>query len=220
MFNQIDDVHLKFKHPFTLTIAGPTGSGKTVLIRNILENCDKLIDVQKKFRVFWSYGTFQDGYNQPYKNPNIDMNYVEGLPTKDEGEYDILVVDDLMSEAGGSKALSNFFTRGSHHDKISVIFIVQNFFHKGVEMRTISLNSQYLILQKNRRDQSQMATLGRQLYPRNTNYFLDAYDKAINMSAYGYLVFDCRADTPEQLRLRTNILPQEFPIIVFIPKNV
>jgi hypothetical protein len=217
---EINESHLKFKHPFTLTVAGPTGSGKTVLVRNLLESVDQLINVEKTFRVLWSYGTYQSGYNVPYLNPNVRVEHIEGLPTGEEGDYDILVVDDLMSELGGSKALSNLFTKGSHHDNISVIFIVQNFFHKGPEMRTISLNSQYLILLKNRRDQSQMSTLARQLYPRNTKFFQEAYDMAINMSSFGYLLFDCRADTPEKLRLRTHILPSEAPVIIFLPKNV
>jgi Ni2+-binding GTPase involved in maturation of urease and hydrogenase len=34
----VDKKHLSFKHPFTCITAGPTSSGKTVLIRRILKH--------------------------------------------------------------------------------------------------------------------------------------------------------------------------------------
>jgi hypothetical protein len=212
--------HFQFKHPFTATVAGPTGCGKTVLVRNILESLDQLIDAPGHLRIIWAYGVFQEGYNKPFKNQNITVDYVEGMPTADDGRYDILVVDDLMSEVGGNKNLSNVFTKGSHHDNVSVIFIVQNLFYQALEMRTMSLNSQYIILMKNRRDLTQISTFARQIYPRNVKFFMDAYQQALEMNDYGYILFDARADTPESLRLRTNITPDKFPTIVFTPKNV
>ena len=131
------------------------------------------------------------------------------LPSeKDIAEFrpDIIVVDDLTYELGSNAALLKWFTKKSHHLNISIIFIVQILFFGGKFMRNISLNSQYIILLKNARDKRQIISLGSQIYPRNLSYFLDAYDKATN-KPFGYLLIDLSTNTPDELRLRTNIVP-------------
>ena len=68
------------------------------------------------------------------------MRYVEGLRSEEEIlEYKphIVIIDDLMSELGSDKNLTNLFTKGSHHNDISIIFISQNIFHQRSQMRTI-----------------------------------------------------------------------------------
>jgi Ni2+-binding GTPase involved in maturation of urease and hydrogenase len=43
---EVSSEDLKYKHPFTCIISGPTSSGKTVLMRRILENWKDLISIQ------------------------------------------------------------------------------------------------------------------------------------------------------------------------------
>ena len=54
--------------------------------------------------------------------------------------------------------------------------------------------------------------LAKQMYPKNTNFFMDAYSKATE-KAHGYLLIDLEQNTPECLRLRSNILPEETTIV-------
>jgi hypothetical protein len=130
--------------------AGPTSSGKTVLIRRILKYHKNVIsfknEIIDKLKVIWAYGQWQDLYNE--KIPNVDITYIEGLPSEDEIMSDkphVIIIDDLMTELGNDKKLTNIFTKGSHHNDISVIFISQNIFHQGSQMRTISLNCHYIV---------------------------------------------------------------------------
>jgi hypothetical protein len=99
------------------------------------------------------------------------------------------------------------FTRYGHHRNCSVIFISQNLFNKNKETRTLNLNTHYLVLFKNVRDKSQIAALGRQMFPNMSNYFLHAYSDACN-KPFGYLLVDMRPSTPDDLRLRTNIFKE------------
>jgi len=69
-------------------------------------------------------------------------------------------------------------------------------------MRTISLNSQYIVLFKNPRDNSQFAHLARQIYPHNYLYGIEAY-KNNTQDAIGYLLIDLHNEQNEELRLRT-----------------
>ncbi|GFY33058.1 uncharacterized transposon-derived protein F54H12.3 [Trichonephila clavipes] len=57
-------------------------------------------------------------------------------------------------------------------------------------------------IQKNRRDQSQITHLGRQLYPRKVKFFQECYADATS-KPYGYLLIDLKPETDESLRVRT-----------------
>ena len=71
--------------------------------------------------------------------------------------------------------------------------------------RTMSLNSHYLVLFKHPRDQQQVMTLARQMYPGNSQHFMDHY-KAATDKPYGYLVIDLKPNTSDDQRLRANVL--------------
>jgi hypothetical protein len=111
-----------------------------------------------------------------------------------------------MSELGSDTKLTKLFTKGSHHRNVSIIFIVQNIFHKGKEMREISLNAHYLVLFKNPRDRSQVVHLGRQLYPTKVKFFQESYEDATS-KPFTYLLLDLKSDTEEALRMRTGMFP-------------
>jgi len=75
-------------------------------------------------------------------------------------------------------SVANLFTKRSHHRNISVVFLVQNLFHKNKQIRTISLNVHYLVLFKNPRDATQFASLARQMYPNKSAFAVEAYKDA------------------------------------------
>jgi hypothetical protein len=211
----IDSKYLMLRHPFTCITAGPTGSGKTILIRRILKNWKKTILIpgyeKKELDVLWIYGQFQELYKQ--KIENCVVNYSEYLPEESElrnQNVKVIIIDDLMFELGKNDRMSNLFTRGSHHFDLSVIFIVQNFFHQSKQMRTISLNSQYIIILKNFRDQNQIEYLGKQLFKNKIRSFKRAFDDA-TAKPYGYLLIDLKPDTPNKLRIRTRLTAEELP---------
>ncbi|KAK3740428.1 hypothetical protein QZH41_004599 [Actinostola sp. cb2023] len=80
----------------------------------------------------------------------------------------------------------------------------------GKIMCTLSLNAAYLVLFKNPRDKLQITTLGKQMYPGKTDQFLHKYEAAVQRP-YGYLFVDLKPNTPEECRLRTNVLPNDPP---------
>ena len=52
-----------------------------------------------------------------------NITFVKGLPDMDNLENAIVIHDDLMHEVVEDKNVLNLFTVGSHHRKISVIFL-------------------------------------------------------------------------------------------------
>ena len=211
---------LKFHHPSTFLLCGPTGSGKTQWLAEVLR-FDYINPTPE--RIVWIYGEWQSLYQKlSMILPNIefikDMNsgLYEGL---DPQVRNLVVIDDQMTEAGDSKDLCKFFTKGSHHRNLSVVYIVQNLFDKGRSQRTVSLNTQYMILFKNPRDQGQIDALGRQMYP-NTKRFLSSVFADATSKPYGYLVIDLRPETPDNFRLRSNVLPIDKETVVYRYKRV
>jgi hypothetical protein len=111
-----------------------------------------------------------------------------------------------MTQCHSDERMTRLFSVGSSHNNLSIIFIVHNIFHHGKEMRNLSLNTHYMILFKNPRDSQQIATLARQMYPRNSQFLVEAYQDATKQP-HGYLFIDLKPKTNDQLRIRTGILP-------------
>ena len=205
--------HVQFKHPFTALVAGATGSGKTILIRRVLRNhVWTMANINEPvLRVIWIYGVWQNEYGIPLAPESVQVSYMQSLPSVDEIQSfrpHLIIVDDLMHEMASNKEMSDWFSKYSHHNNISVMFVVQNLFFKGTLMRTISLNAQYIILLKNARDRNQVAHLGRQLFPTKSKMFINVFSDA-TAQPYGYLVIDTTTPTPDKYSLRRRLTSEE-----------
>ena len=73
------------------------------------------------------------------------------------------------------------------------------------------MNTNYLILFKNPRDNNQINVLARQMYPGSTKYFMGCFKNATK-KPYGYHLVDYKAKTPDAYRLRTDFL-SEYPAV-------
>ena len=91
--------------------------------------------------------------------------------------HTILVLDDLMMEAADSSEIVHLLCVGSRHHQITVIHILHNVFHQGKSMRSALVNAHYFILMNNKRDKNQILTLGKQIFPGKTKYFMDSFEK-------------------------------------------
>ena len=146
--------------------------------------------------------------------PNIEL--IEGFPNNlyeliEGHDGSLIVLDDLMSQCSNDQRVSDLFTRGSHHG-ISVLYLTQNLFPPGKLSRAISLNSHYMVIFRNPRDSLGISTLAKQMFPKHINYLMEAFDDATS-KPYEYLMIDCHQLTPENMRLRTNILLGERQIV-------
>ena len=119
----------------------------------------------------------------------------------------------MMDQADCNPDIQKLFTVDSHHMNISIFFITQNLFSKGKCMRTISLNSNYMLIFNNPRDRQQIRTLSRQMFPNNPKLLSECYEDATEAKQFGYLFLDLTQKTKQKHRIQTNILPGETRII-------
>lgn len=211
---------LRFKHPFSALICGPSSSGKSFFVEKFLNNVELMCDTKFK-EIIWCYAVWQPLYSRLSKK-NI-CKFHEGLPNIDtivpaergEPHARLLIVDDLMREADSS--VVDIFTKFSHHKNISVIFISQNLFFQGKGARDISLNASYIVCFKQPRDMSQFFHLCRQVYPKCPLFLQEAYFDA-TARPHSYLLLDLKQNTDDSLRFRTNIFPSE-NLTIYQPKT-
>lgn len=207
MFSQAVDSHYaKFRHPFSCLMAGASMCGKTELIAKLIRHKDELIcpNVQ---RVIYSYKKYQCIFDTMK-----DVEFVQGMNfTLNKAIPTLVVIDDGMLSHEYDK-LAELFTVGCHHDNASVIFVSQNLFFQNKAYRTASLNSQYFILFKSPRTIGQITHLARQMFVgEKAKAVVRAYENA-TQKPFSYIILDFKPDTPDYLRVRSNILPEEGPM--------
>lgn len=201
-----------FMHPTTIVLAGPTQSGKTYFLVEAM--------LQHRFqpmpeRIVWVFGEWQPLYDVVKKAfPHIEFvkDFSKDLyDTFTPNVRNLLVLDDQMENKQatrrGDNGTTKFFTQGSHHRNLTVVYIVQNLFNQDPAMRTISLNTQYMVLFKNVRDVTQIRLLGRQMY-MNADFLADCYQDATSRP-HGYLLIVFHKDACDALRILTNVLGED-----------
>lgn len=198
---------IRFRVGSSILVGGPSKSGKTVLSLNLIR-FESILFEQKHDRIIWISGT-----ERPKELPSqviFSSDLHENILPND-----LVFYDDQMINSRSSKYVTKLFTEICHHLPATIVFIVQNIFEKSSESRSRSLNTSYMFLTRSVRDSSQIEYLGREIFPRNKNYLRDAYDDATR-KPYSYLLIDLHQETPDEIRLRTNVFPNESgPVLVY-----
>lgn len=206
---------LRFKHPCTGLLVGGTGAGKTFFMKRVIENVQSMFDTPFQ-RIVWHYTEWQPMYEE--LENKCGVVFIQGVPSLDDfptgSEPQLVIIDDCMDQLNNPEILK-FFIKGSHHRGLSVFFLSQCLFPKG--LRQISLNSNYCVLFKTSRDLAQIRTFCMQINPTEWRALMEAYRDA-TAEGHSYLLFDFNYKQADSMRLRTHIFPHE-PTIIYIPKK-
>ena len=190
-----------------MMVTGPSQSGKTEWTRKLL--LSPLIQPPPE-RILWCFGQWHPLYENLQKRiPYIE--FVHGIPDylhssqfNGPDKRNLIILNDLMTEAKCDQRIVDLFTKGSHHRNISIVYLTQNVFPQGKACRDIALNMQYLALFNNPIDILHVTTLAKRIYLSTSAIFMKGFEEATS-HPYGYLVVDLKSSTSEQDRLRTDI---------------
>jgi hypothetical protein len=217
---------LRFKNPSAFLLAGASQSGKTTFVLKMLKVVDLVFEnPQCKNNIIYFYNQWQPSFDI-YKEENEDIvkEWINKLPsTEDIAEKtlgfaetgSIIIIDDFAQQL--NKDTVEIFTRQCHHTNSVLILLAQNIFCKNPVFREISLNATYVLLFKNPRDASQISKFAQQISPGDSKWVIDAFEDATE-SPHSYMLFDCNHYTPKNMRVRSNVLPHEFPMRTYMPK--
>ena len=203
---------LKIQAPFTALFVGSSKSGKSTLLRKLLQS-DNIQPFPK--RIIYIYGEYDtenfsvlsDIFRERISfKKDIDVDFT--LLSKGS-ENCILIFDDMVCKIFDEIAVQKLFVQGSHHRGISVIIISQNIYPKGKFSRTISLNCNYFFIFDIPRDRSSVKYLSRQAFPQKPNFLYNCYQDVVinkdNQNTYRYIVVDFSIGSLEKFRIWSNI---------------
>lgn len=205
-----------------MIVSGASQSGKTMWIADLLKNKNKMF-TDEIVEIMFVYSLWQDIYEEMEREIR-GIKFVNCIPSKEEIEqftpdsaHRLLVLDDQMSNISSCKHFVEIFTVFCHHRKLSTILVLQNIFTKAPCLRDITLNVQAICLFKNMRCSQQVRCLANQMFPGRQKYFLDAYEKACSQ-AFSCLIIDLNPRSDPKLQLRSCVLPDQGPTIVYLSK--
>jgi hypothetical protein len=212
------DLHLKV--PFTLLIASPSKSGKSTLISKLLSQSATYFS-QPTSNIYYFYNVWSPTFDT-LKEDNVVTAFIQGVCTKEWIEEKLMAAPNITSVLDDqalhlTKDVAEFFSVGSHQFGVNFIFLAQNLFTKNPYSRDASLNATYIILGKNPKDQSSVRFLAQQMLPGRSKELVEAYTLATK-EPYSHLLLDFNQDTPDHLRLRSNILSEREPMSVYIKR--
>ena len=160
-------------------------------------------------RIVWFYKQWQPIYEEIQKTVWPKVEFIQGIPIElqvddffDPKINNLLLFDDFY-ESTNRLRINDLYCVNSHHRNISVVSINQNLYaNKDPTQRR---NCYYLILFNNPVDKLSVFTLAKQMYPRNTDVFMNMFGKATK-KPYRYLVVDLKPYTKEQDRLKYDLI--------------
>ena len=213
----------RLSHPSTILISGVSRSGKTCFSKKLIENVNKVFKPTPPKYIILIYEEWQNMYDTLVENKHVhltmkgieDFDYLKELmiEKKDQGGT-LLMIDDQGSKI--DQNIMKIFTIYSHHLSVTCMLLTQTLFDSKREFRTVSLNASYIVIMKNSRDASSITNLAKQTHPYRTRFLTNSYLDATKQP-YSYLLIDMVPETPEEIRIRSNIF--EDPIKVYTPKD-
>ena len=120
----------------------------------------------------------------------------------------LLVLDDLMKEGRNDKRVLDLFTKYSHHQNVTVIYLCQNMFPPGKYAKSISRNAHYIAAFKNPRDQLGMRNLLLQAFPTQWQNLQDTF-RHVTDRPFGYLLLDLHPKSTDDSRILSHLLKNE-----------
>ena len=189
---------VSFKTPANFYICGQTQRGKSYMVHRMLNHLEELFHPVPS-KIVYSYGEYQEQFDEFHPNVELIQRFPNDVNELSKGHDDSLIVlDDLMCQCSNDLRVADLFTRGSHHQGISVLYLTHNLFPPG--KLSISLNSHYRLIFRNPHNSLGITTLAKQTFPKRTEYLMEAFRDATGKT-YGYLLIDCHQLTPENLHL-------------------
>ena len=190
-----------------ISVVGPTGCGKTLLVAEMLVNQKNVFKPPFDKLLY-----FCNHFQPKYKSLSIRMlgekNSIEFYREKTWSAIDKcetqklrtkVVIDDLYQQASQDEYFLELVVLGRHRN-VHLITMKHNLYQQTKNSKTIDLNISQLILFNGPRDVGQISILGRQLGQRKL--LLETYKKA-TLKPYGHLLIDLDSRADQKLKVST-----------------
>jgi len=198
---------MMIRQPSSVIVAASSDSGKSELVEQRLRYLN-VFQVKPD-----AYDRWQPRFDRMQKRDGIQFHRGLRYPshlTKWFGKTrgGVFVLDDLMEEGGQDKLVLDLFTKDSHHQNITVLYLTQDLFPPGKFSKTINCNAHYIVAFKNPRGQTGIRTILSQAFPDRCRRVLRLF-KRVTSRPFGYLMLDVHPASDDRYRLWSNLTPRE-----------
>ena len=218
---------LKLRRGSSTIVSGPSKIGKSTWLKKVIINYKDMFDAEID-HIYYCYSVYNNKLFDEIKNNCGNITFIEGIPeienvkewTKNERKV-MIICDDLGLACMESPTIERLVTVFCNNADLTLYILLQNIYSKGKYARQISLNINYYVIFKNMRDAQQIKLFSQQLMgysKKRGNPVYESYTDATSKK-YGYILIDLTNECEEKYRLRSNIFPDEYPII-YVPKNI
>ena len=138
--------NIKFLKPFRIIISGGSGCGKTIFVKDLINDTEFYSSFK---RIVYNYPDYLD---DPYVEFNNAVEFIPGLInqefTSSLEPNSLIIIDDLAREVSKSVDLLNLFTVEARKRNISILLITQSLYIDTDIFRQIKLNCTGFVLFK------------------------------------------------------------------------
>ena len=208
--------NIKFLKPFRIIIGGGSGCGKTIFVKDLIE--DKEFYSSFK-RIVYNYPDYLD---EPYVEFNNAVEFIPGLInqefTSSLEPNTLIIIDDLAREVSKSVDLLNLFAVEARKRNISILLITQSLYIDTDIFRQIKLNCTGFVLFKFRAGIEKNMRLLRDM--GMSHLMSNKLFHKIFKPRYKYIYVDLHPDAQSEFcSIRSNIL-SEYPEIYYKMKYI
>jgi hypothetical protein len=212
--------NLQLIENFKISIFGPSRSGKTNFLSDLLKNLD-FITREKPTNVIYIFTIWQDKLKELKEQGLVDW-FLEGNSNIDielrkylnSGEKSLVVFDDQASKKEVVQFVGNLFSIHARHSNISVIWVSQIIFD-GNNVRNIRKNSDYITIFKCPQDCLDIIHLSRQM--TKGKLLQEIYEHVTSNEPYSYVFCDVTQESIEKIKFRSHIFEENGIIRTYIP---
>ena len=213
---------IRFKENFKIFVCGPSCCGKTVFIKDLLQNIPS-ITKQNISKVIYVYKVWQQTFEDMKLQGLVhfflreEENIVEKIKKLSFGEYSLVIFDDLINSKN-LEEISNLFVVDGRHSNYSMIFTSQRMFVNNEYFRQISNNCDYIVVFKNPRNYSEIRTLAQQLTPMSLD-LLEIYTKATK-DPFTYLLINLTQECNEDVKFLSHLFDYDHYVKTYVKKDI
>ena len=220
----------KFQPNSIIYIIGPTGSGKSEFIKQLLANNASMLSAEPGTRLnmhLW-YGMYSnfvqhvaENFPEAKLHEGLNYNVLDNLeetfkPQPDSsGLHNLIICDDLGPAVGNCPQFNRLITMGVHHLQITVIIVCHRLFEDGKYRKLQMENANYFVIFKSLRALDSLVRLATQLSLVSTSLLKFAFADICKQD-YTPLVLDIHKSTDPDLCLVSSILPHQFPVVAYL----
>ncbi len=168
--------------------------------------------------IYYYYAVWQDLYTDMQRQ-GLVTEFIQGFPSNQEfldktkkHDRSIVILDDATAHL--SPDLVQIVNVSARHSKASTFILMQSIFPRNPFARQISISIAYGHFFKNPRERQQFGIIARQINPNSYKWIVRAFQEATS-KPYSCFLIDFLQTTEERHRFRSNLLPDQQPMIVW-----